>query len=454
MSEPCTGAKRDLGILLYPPTIPPPCDCYVDVLFPVGSIFGIFRNAGRKFFAKQLLSYQLTLLRTPLANAVVIRTYASGILSSLKSKTYGIITELQDIADKIRTATQQAKYLFQDIKQTMINIQTNTKLASQYRILIDQYSGGLVQWSPNGSPIVPNVITPQIATLLSNYNSTRAQLIPLKQHLASLELGLQFSEDGYKFLLAKQKALNTSLQSMHGPSISIGNHTIGENTILNQITELENLTSVLKADEDSINSIIKKGRETIAGGNQNNMVAVADEIGGRWSEIGARAADLLLDLLASLSIVEKVNCMEESMLNEETCECTECPSNKVLCSKPSGWLSSYLPQLPGIRSGTEWNTCVDPCCPGMELVPGVSAGVCECFCSDPNKIVKPCQTADCVGKVVCTDPEPDSGELGWFGSSKYRWDENACEWVCKNSCPNGQEQDPDTCECKQYYCVA
>jgi hypothetical protein len=267
----------------------------------------------------------------------------------------------------------------------------------------------------------------------------------LYKQLYDQEILLEFADRSVDATIAMYQSLQDAMGAIHGPDIQIGDDTIASGTLFNQRGALENLLVQLKNNENSIKDIIKNGQDAISSNNSSTMVSMVDSIDNNFSSIAAQAADYLLDLLSTLSTIEKVNCMESSMLNEETCDCTECPPDKVLCGGSDSFLQDFLPKLPGIRGGSEKNTCVDRCCPGLELTDSV-AGRCYCECEDSSKSIKPCNSADCVAKVTCASPPPDSSETGLFGVSKYEWDADECDWVCKeNPCDHSCCDSDESC---------
>jgi hypothetical protein len=444
--NPCNSPKRDLGILLAPPSIPPPCDCYVDVLLPVASVFSLFKGIGKRFFARTLLSFELSLLKTPLKRANDIRRYADNVLLSLKEKMQFLQNEIAEITAKITKQLENLTWYDSAIASVWTRIEPLRKEAVAFHnrmtTLAARYN---VSYSlQNGVPVVnlnniPANARPEFSNALSGYNNARNQLSVLTNELNGLEQSKIFTDDAVKLLSRQIDATKKALNS--GPTISIGDTSIPSQSIEGQINAVQNLIPVLKREEDRIGDIISRGNSAQVSNNRDTMLNSINEIDNGWSNIAAQAGQLLFDLLNALSIVEKVKCMESGMLDESTCECSKCPQGKQLCVPLQTGLEDLLPQPPNVRMGTELNRCVDACCPGMELARRFSSlsevinsfiPPCYCKCSDPDKIEKPCNKADCVAKVICASPEPDAGELGFFGTSKYRWDENECDWVCKD----------------------
>lgn len=102
------------------------------------------------------------------------------------------------------------------------------------------------------------------------------------------------------------------------------------------------------------------------------------------------------NFIGLFSFIEKHQCTDPDMLNQETCRCTEC-SGLQLCeawkNDTSQGVWNWMPQAPGISVQDEDNVCFD-CC-GGSILKVKSGGIlgdsyCECECPD-GMIKRPCQ---------------------------------------------------------------
>jgi prefoldin subunit 5 len=231
---------------------------------------------------------------------------------------------------------------------------------------------------------------------------------------------------------------------------------IPEGNLTQQVNALQGIENTQKnAVRDLLNDEAAIARDTTS----------ASWIDSKYADIGSEMLTLIIDLLTAFSFVEKHTCRDPSMLDEDTCLCTICPEGKQLC-EPYALDIGIQPPLS--RVGDELNFCVDECCDqkilktnfsSISSIAGYFFHPCECYCPD-GKTERPCYNPvqDCYfddpsktdEPIACAPPPPDNlPESSWFGSvTKYRWNSDICDWECKpKECPEGQIQDPDTCEC-------
>jgi hypothetical protein len=436
-NEPCESPKRSVGILLYPPSIGAPCDCYTDVLFPIGSIASLISGAARRFFARTALTKAMGMLGSKVAPLSRIRE--SGRAAS---KAMG--DELTKLAKQIEEAHLTLENLKQRLKTTGGMIAEKLKEIDKVLPEAQHWGNGIKKYSlkynigitfENGWPILPpsapTTLPLALENAIHNYKSARNKLLGLRENLDALK-GLQQVTLPRNIQEATKifRGLEAQWAGIR-PAIDLGGEVIPEGGLTAQKEKVDDLLGELTEKIDEMQGLYDQGLDALGG--SGSMVSALDRITGRFADISGAVIQLILDLISALSIMEKINCKEASMLDESTCLCTNCPPDKVLCSPPAAqsW-TNILPQFPGTSMGTELNECVYACCSGMEFSMNRVYNPCGCVCSDGTKVEKPCKKADCVAKLICAGPEPDAGELGFFGTSKYRWDENECDWVCKD----------------------
>lgn len=453
----CESPKRTLGILYNPPSIPAPCDCYDEIIVPVGTLVGLFGRVGRLYFARSLLAMRVGMLSsksTPIRQLAWAFANKSSELSTIIKDIYTKIDnleiELSNIKNKILKFIEEASELQKSINSLerifKNNIAKVREFAAKYNIDLDYLVHLKTNNPPNWYQDLQNYMS-RIDPAIWNDISARMDLLKIdnihlqnkKAFLENVIVSQRQSEAQQKIAAAAYNAEKQKLTTQRLFFVA-GDKTIPSGTYEQQQAVLDSYAKAYQKKVRDVDSQIAGANEALSSGNNNRMSAIGDAIDGEYTDIASAAVRLLFDFLSAMAILEKRNCRESGML-DDNCECTICPPGKTLCEPILAPDIGIQPPL--TRMGSELNYCLDSCCPGMELTPNLSslstiAGFffypCDCVCEDPEKTARPCQTSECGRKLICAGPEPDADQLGWFGSSKYSWDDQDCDWVCNNPC--------------------
>ena len=461
MMSDCNDPKRTLGITVFPPSIGVPCDCYDEVIFPIpiGLILktfpeSIIKSAGARLFPAIVKSTRVAALRSKvnsildkintinttigLINAEIAEltlrlTNNQAILRAIIVRNEGLnnrlTTIIQDIGSRKASYRNELNYLKalndSGISSPPLSYDEyiNNPLISQTTQNIDRYSREMV-WDWDASP-------PRLTggTLADEYrvalNETRA---------------------------SDQALLNATNE--YGPLIRRD-----QDRIRAQQTERRRLFSDRDAatqERNSIDGLISQADTTDPEvfGNLVDGITVSGAL-----SIGGILLQALINIFSAFAIVEKHVCDGSATLNQDTCMCECDPEEEVCDPQPSDALnpSVYLPRLPGTRTLDEAITCHPKCCGGQvwqPATPPASRLPCACYCPDAGsdkQELKPCSNTDCEDGNICAKKYPPDVDPNAFfpPPSKYEWNSEECEWVCKDDCPTNQEHGQGClCFCK------
>jgi hypothetical protein len=439
----CEGqGKKRSGILAsIPPVIPAPCDCYDTLIIPFFIVKNLAKSAiketGERLFGGALKSIRLSFLDSkwlPIISAYE-RQYEKLAKMFTRRKELGIRITASEyrktiLEQRLRNVIEGELGL-NEIASIIKNEKKRIKINEKF--LDSVKKNGKLPW-----------FNPSTGDLNFDYPPVRKIIEDIANSYKTIDINELLRIEKIK----EQAELVTDIAK---EEIEINKcHKIKEFLDNQEIIEEENMIPLKKAKEEmekDINNVKETGGPLI------------DD---KYPELASNLLDYIINALNMIDLVEKHNCQDPSMLNQTTCECSECPSGKSLC-KPL-LAPDIGVQLPLTEMGDELNNCLDDCCGGSELKPNLSslsstAGIfyhpCSCQCpniagpGNEEQEFKPCDNNQCSNGVCAQKYPPDIDPNAWFPPpSKYEWSSFECNWVCKDGeCPGpGQYRGPG-CVC-------
>jgi hypothetical protein len=485
----CPGAKRK-GLLSTSFEISTECDCYDDAIIP--SPYGLVKGLG-KTVLEELGPEFLKKLGMRLAPTSV-RKASSSYLDSLRATKVALrdkiaaerthlVSEIQRLYEIVKSYNNSLKASspayalayqnWSSALQTKSLKQTRKLQISNYfkevlgkrptigssppnlledgmdwkaQVLSGRYPGYTLgneaEWDDlcrkiqkdgfiDGDPLLPSI------------QNDISDIVPLEE----LEQGIM---EASKTAAKEQKIMDDVL---NGPAINPTDRLDLQASIKKKVELEKKLKFITEGDEQGLVPNKKSLDAEIAKldgeiNDLNNGRDIVDSLDS-YSGFSTYIVDFVITLVSYLSLVDKHTCQDPSMLNQDTCLCSECPPNKQLCQNPNSW---SLPQPPGTSWADERNSCVDKCCGGQttQYYDAIVTYGCFCDCPDldasgnpmgPNpsktlgekQVLKRCRKSGvsrCDGGTVCAPANPPDYDALWpFQSSKYEWNEYVCEWV-------------------------
>jgi chromosome segregation ATPase len=302
------GNKRT-GLILIPPSIAP-CDCYDTVILPTSLLLKLgkktIKEIGEKYFAAALNFLRKSALLEDLR-----------IARSAVTEQYEIYKNLYD---KVRTAIARKKFLPLEISDL------RKKIADLEKIINSAKSARLIE----------------LDKMIANAKKLKLKIeLEIKRLIA---MGLNQNDPTIKAKLDDLNNARFNLENAENArKIELDKLAPGvldeQNRLLGQIeikkNELAQIEAGLPKLQRKLEEETKKWHELDAADKAiENDLKNVDSAGVRLDEkyptMGQRVLDFILDSLNLLDVVQKHTCQDPAMLNQETCECTECPQGKTL----------------------------------------------------------------------------------------------------------------------------
>jgi hypothetical protein len=487
----CPGAKRK-GLLSTSFEISTQCDCYDDAIIPspygLGRAVlrrfgpGFLKGIGRRVAPTSLLKASSSFLDSLRATKVALR---NRILAEIRDLTRQI-TDLDTTIEQFKNFLKTFNPIYALANQNWTSALSSKKLKQKRVLQISDYFKELLGKKPTIGSSPPSDWQEQVFSgrfpgytlgteaewddvcrkiqrdgfavddpLFPSLNNDIGALEPLE------EINLRIAE-----LDAEATRQFAIMEGIIRDDREIASATRMKNSLERRRTLIaegevpETPTSpaeTLVPNKNSLDTEIAKLDGEI--NDLNNGRDIVDSLDS-YSGFTTYIVDFVITLVSYLSLVDKHTCQDPSMLNQDTCLCSECPPDKQLCQNPYGW---SLPQPPGTAWADERNSCVDKCCGGQttQYYNAIVTYGCFCDCPDldasgnpmgPNpsktlgekQVLKRCRksgVSKCDGGTVCAPANPPDYDTLWpFQSSKYTWDEESCNWIraiCSGRCVGG-----------------